>query len=120
MRELKTIQTQGKLNEVWALDEAGAGGACHRYCVLPVDPEKWRGYIINFQHGPKNDPSSIQGVLDTDLLEIVRDRLTAFQQGEFANEYDARALHHIEEALHQMNRRVEDRLSRGVLGTMEK
>ena len=120
MRELKTIQTQGKLNEVWVMDEAGVGGACHRYCILPINQERWRGYIINFQHGSRNDPSSTQGVLDCDLLEIVRDRLKGFQEGEFANEYNTRALRHIEEALYQMNLRVEDRLDRGVLGTMEK
>ena len=120
MRELKTIQTQGKLNEVWAMDDAGTGGACHRYCVLPVDPEKWRGYIIDFQHGPRNDPSSIQGVLDTDLLEIVRDRLIGFQSGEFACRENALALTKLEECLMWMNRRVEDRAERKVLGTMEK
>lgn len=120
MRELKTIQTQGKLNEVWALDEAGAGGACHSYYIRRDDGGAYFNTSINFQHGPRNDPSSTQGVLDTDLLEIVRDRLTAFQQGEFADEYNARALHHIEEALYQMKLRVDDRLSRGVLGTMEK
>lgn len=123
MRELRTIQTQGKLNEVWAMDEAGTGGACHYYQVVPAHTKNWAENFrlpIQFQHGPRNDPNSIQGVLDTDLLEIVRDRLTAFQQGEFANEYNARALYHIEEALYQMKLRVDDRLSRGVLGTMEK
>lgn len=120
MRELKTIQTQSKLNEVWAMDEAGCGGACHRYCILPVDQEKWRGYIINFQHGPRNDPQSTQGILDCDLLEIVRDRLKGFQSGDMPTRETALALTHIEEALMWMNRRVEDRLNRGVLGTMEK
>lgn len=120
MRELKTIQTQSKLNEVWALDEAGAGGACHRYCIRRDDGGAYFNTTINFQHGPRNDPQSTQGVLDCDLLEIVRDRLRAFQSGDMPSRETALALTHIEEALMWMNRRVEDRLDRGVLGTMEK
>jgi hypothetical protein len=57
------------------------------------------------------------GVLDVDLLEIVRDRLKAFQTGDYATRENACAITHIEEALMWMNKRVEDRAERGVLGT---
>lgn len=60
------------------------------------------------------------GVLDTDLLEIVRDRLNDFQNGKFATRENAVALTHIEEALLWMNKRVEDRIERNVLGTNNK
>lgn len=113
MRELKTIQKREKLNRVYAADEKGVGGANHEYVVVcggtPVE--------IAFQHGPRKDPDSVNGVLDTDLLEIVRDRLIGFQSGEFATRENAIALTHIEEALLWMNKRVEDRIERGVLGT---
>ena len=42
--------------------------------------------------------------------------MKAFQNGPFASEYNAEALMHIEEALKALNRRVEDRISRNVLG----
>ena len=75
---------------------------------------------IQFQNGARKEENSIHGVLDTDLLEIVRDRLKAFQEGQFATRENAIALTHIEEALMWMNRRVEDRIERNVLGTNNK
>lgn len=54
------------------------------------------------------------------MLEIVRDRLRCFQQGEFSTRENAIALTHIEEALLWMNKRVEDRIERNVLGTNNK
>ncbi|MFR1808566.1 MAG: ABC transporter ATPase [Pygmaiobacter massiliensis] len=75
---------------------------------------------IEFQKGPRDCKGSINGVLDTDLLEIVRDRLKDFQAGEFSARENACALTHIEEALMWMNRRVEDRMGRNVLGTYNK
>lgn len=55
--------------------------------------------------------------MDADLLEIVRDRLRDFQAGPYSCRENACALTHIEEALMWLNRRVEDRITRGVLGT---
>lgn len=43
-----------------------------------------------------------------------------FQEGEFATEYNEKALEHIEQALYWLNKRVEDRAKRNVLGTYEK
>lgn len=123
MRELQTIQTEEKLNKVYALDAAGPGGASHLYKIesKDVDPTD-KGYFsenIQFQKGPRKLVSSVHGIIDTDLLEIVRDRLIAFQNGEFACEYNAEALGHVEKALEAMNRRVEDRIKRNVLGKNE-
>ena len=124
MRELSTIQKREKLNKVYALDEAGCGGASHKYRIEPIGcDEQGNQYIsqnISFQNGPRKDDNSVQGVLDTDLLEIVRDRLKGFQSGEFSCRENACALTHIEEALMWMNRRVEDRIERRVLGTNNK
>lgn len=124
MRQLKTIQTQAKLNEVFAMDEPGQGNASHFYRITPIGcDDAGHGYpsqAISFQKGPRKDENSVQGVLDADLLEIVRDRLQGFQSGEFACRENAMALGHIEDALLWLNRRVEDRLERQVLGTNEK
>lgn len=125
MRKLSTIQKRENLNNVFAVDEAGNGGANHHYKVTyeTIDFDDRIEKIaadIQFQNGARKLPDSIHGVLDTDLLEIVRDRLKGFQSGEFATDYNAKALEHIEEALMWMNRRVEDRIERNVLGTNNK
>lgn len=124
MRELNTIQKREKLNTVIAMDEPGNGGANHEYLIRSCDIDETGKpsvrHTIMFQNGPRKINDSIHGVLDTDLLEIVRDRLKGFQQGEFATRENACALTHIEEALMWMNRRVEDRIERNVLGTNNK
>lgn len=124
MRQLETVQTQAKLNEVFAVDEPGQGNANHIYRITPIGCDdaghEYPSHDIIFQNGPRKDPNSIPGVLDVDLLEIVYDRLLGFQNGEFACRENAMALGHIEDALLWMNRRVEDRLKRQVLGTNEK
>lgn len=123
MRKLDTIQTENRLNEVYALDEAGCGNASHSYRIVPVsnnDALSYPSQDISFQHGPRNNSDSIAGVLDTDLLEIVRDRLIGFQSGEFACRENAIALTHIEDALLWLDKRVRDRNKRGVLGTEQK
>ena len=121
MNELSTIQKREKLNRVFSVDEKGNGGANHRYLVVsdqglsvPVET------TIQFQDGPRKEEGSIPGVLDPDLLEIVRDRLKAFQAGPYASRENACALTHIEEALMWMNRGVEDRIERNVLGLNQK
>ena len=124
MRELNTIQKVEKLNRVFATDVAGNGGANHEYMIHGVISEtpirETFGESIKFQNGARKDPNAIHGVLDTDLLEIVRDRLKGFQSGEFATDDNAKALEHIEIALMYMNKRVMDRYERNVLGTYQK
>lgn len=122
MRKLNTIQKRHNLNTVYAADDKGAGEANHIYvieCHAGDDHvmSDVNTSLICFQHGPRNEANSIAGVLDTDLLEIVRDRLKSFQEGAFATRENAIALTHIEEALLWLNKRVEDRAERGVLGT---
>ena len=121
MRELNTIQKREKLNSVFAADEPGNGGANHEY-LIAVDrglavPKECK---ITFQNGARKDENAVHGILDTDLLEIVRDRLKGFQNGDFATRENAIALTHIEEALLWMNKRVEDRIERNVLVTYKK
>ena len=114
MTKLVTIQKRENLNTVYRIGSVGPGDAYHYYAIFrstaSVDSEDSPAMEgITFQRGPRNDPDSVMGVLDVDLLEIVRDRLTCFQQGEFACRENAIALTHIEEALLWMNKRVEDR-----------
>ena len=120
-RELNTIQKRGKLNTVFAVDEKGNGNANHEYWIDWKESDTKHGRCeIQFQNGARKLADSKHGVLDTDLLEIVRDRLIGFQSGQFATRDNAIALTHIEEALMWLNRRVEDRIEREVLGTNNK
>lgn len=122
MRVLNTIQKREKLNTVVAVDKPSFGNACHEYAIhANSQAEDARVMaVIKFQCGPRNDENSVHGVIDSDLLEIVRDRLKGFQEGAFATRENACALTHIEEALMWLNRRVEDRIERQVLGTNNK
>lgn len=119
MERLNTIQQKAKLNDVYRHGEPGPGGAYHDYTIVSADGQHILEHI-EFQKGPRKDPESRHGILECDLLEIVRDRLTHFQAGPFACEENARALRNVQEALYQMNLRVENRIERGVLGTMNK
>lgn len=115
--KLSTIQKRNNLNEVFRWRDRGPGGAWHRYLIQ--DPNTKGGVVIVFHEGPRKEATSTRGVLDVDLLEIVRDRLRCFQAGEFACRENACALTHIEEALMWMNKRVEDWAECNVLGTYE-
>lgn len=121
--KLSTIQKREKLNEVQVIGDKGNGGAYHVYNVVSLVEEGVVSQMVgavHFQNGARKDPKSKHGVLDTDLLEIVRHRLQCFQEGDFKTRENAVALTHIEEALLWMNKRVEDRIERNVLGTMDK
>lgn len=133
MKQLNTIQKMEKLNDVFAIDEQGPGGARHLYQVCKhgtariveeddtfrTRPENMLA-TIQLQCGARKDPEAISGVIDSDLLEIVRDRLSDFQNGPYPSYETAQALYHVENALMWLNRRVEDRATRGVLGTETK
>jgi hypothetical protein len=129
MKELSRIQKRHNLNEVFVVDqphEVSKGNHVYHIAQREIDPRT--GLVVelkplldvNFQNGPRKEDSSIHGVLDTDLLEVVRHRLIGFQSGPYATRENAIALTHIEEALMWMNKRVEDREERGVLGTNTK
>lgn len=117
MRELKRIQKRGNLNKVYASDKPGVGGASHNYTILYGGVPLLE---INFQKGGRDEPGSEFGVIDSDLLEIVRDRLIAFAAGPFSSPETEEALAHVERALEALNTRVQERTKRGVMGKHEK
>ena len=120
MEKLSTIQKRENLNDVFRADEIGPGGAHHEYHIVLNNGEDNDVandvVVIQMQKGPRKEDNSIHGVIDSDLLEIVRDRLISFQAGPFSSEYNAKALEHVEETLMWLNRRVEDRIERNTLG----
>ena len=118
------FRSKENLNEVYTYDAPGAGGANHRYAVYQADDiiiENAPRLIIQFQCGPRTlVDSPTDGVIDADLLEMVKHRLEAFQAGPYASRYNEMALFHITMALEALNQRVEDRIARDVLGKEEK
>lgn len=124
MAQLSTIQKRENLNQVFSEEQIEPGGACHNYLILSNEADANGAPLFNisipFQKGSRKEENSRNGILDTDLLEIVRDRMKSFQAGSFSSDYNQKALEHIEEALMWLNRRVEDRIERNVLGTNTK
>lgn len=113
-----TVQKREKLNSVFAIDKKGNGGANHKYLI-----QGFNGAFeteIQMQDGARNIEGSIHGIIDSDLIEIVKHRLEAFQNGPFSSRENAIVITKLEEALMWMNRRVEDRIERNVLGTNQK
>lgn len=105
-------------------DAERGGGASHRYTValpgaepLPEFPSS-AGVVavIQFQHGPRDEDGSRAGITDQTLLAILIDRYRCFQAGPFSCRENALVLTKLEEALHWMRARADERAARGVLG----
>lgn len=106
MKKLITIQKKERLIEIYAIDEVGASGTYRHYAMVMSQldklPEKRDAQSLAelmFQNEPICELCSTHGVVETDLLEIVRDRLKGFQSGKLPTEENAQALIHVEEAL---------------------
>lgn len=134
-RELTRHRLNG-LNEalkIAVLDDPGAGNACHRYAIRPVeldtfpadsDPKRairlmYACCDIYFQNGPIQE-AGVNGVSQEALLAVVEDRLASFQAGPYACEENEQALLCVREALTWLYKRTRDRTTRGVEGTSEK
>ena len=120
MREVN-IGTQN-YTKVVCLDEPGEGGACHEYEIRQeLDPMQVSPWFqrIGFQIGPIKE-STPNGIFMEDLLAICIDRLQHFQAGDYACRENALALTKIQEAMHWLHHRTEDRQRRGVEGTSQK
>lgn len=108
---LRTIQKNGKLNDIYSVgdSEENLPG-----CYVVTKHRSTEGFSqIIFQSGSRNNPESVTGVNEGDLLEIVRDRLRGYQNNEKSkNRENAYALKSVEEALLWLNHRTENRLER--------
>ena len=108
---------QHRFTEINVLDEPGAGGACHLYSVIQrASGDTTREFAnIKFQEGSVKE-HGVNGCFQEDLINICIDRLRSFQAGDFACRENALALTKLEEALHWLNHRTQDRQNRGVEG----
>lgn len=124
--QLNTIQKHNKLNKITRLEEGNNKYGYHEYLIEGLSDyvDQENGIVvlekIIFQTGARYEPGSKHGITDQDLLEIVRDRLTGFMQGELPSKETEKALEHVEIALMYLNKRVEDRIDRQILGKYEK
>ena len=123
MRDLhdhKTNSLNDKLRVI-AVDDPGIGGASHLYQIVLPDGSEAGELLgeVSFQNGPIAE-NGINGVTQETLLAIVVDRLRAFQEGDYRCRENALAITHLEEAQHWLAHRTNDRLRRGVEGTMNK
>ncbi len=76
------------------------------------------GFRIWWQDGPMNreEDEHAGGAFVEDVLNAVIDRLTFYQEGKFACEENAHALHALMVAQEHMDDRIRDRTERSVLG----
>ena len=131
MREITDHIVEGDLPQnqlkIEVTDEAGAGGANHRYEIKGMYLQNNPSFsendynmdidesLILFQNGPIQEVG-VNGITQEALLAIVIDRLRSFQAGPFPSDYNAIALEHVEYALEVLQKRTLERLARGVEG----
>lgn len=103
---------------VHVVDEPGQGGAYHEYQVCNIDKEATNipFATIHFQNGPIKE-FGVNGCHQEDLIAICIHRLQSFQSGDFKCKENALAITKLEEALHWLKHRTDDRVERGVEGT---
>ena len=117
MRELTDHHDGHGLNEAIRIttDEPDASGAAHRYS-FDIDHCFCHAGDIQFQQGPRNEPTSTVGVTEAALLTVLIDRLRGFQSGPYSCRENAIQLTKLEECLHWTKARADERARRGVLG----
>lgn len=111
------IQRNNQLNDIYVEDEnMTKNGVNHVYEIRRGSEQILVG-AVTFQFGARDLPDSTAGVIESDLLEIVRHRLQAHQKSQFATRENALALTAVEEALMWQSKRADDRAEDGKLGT---
>jgi acyl carrier protein len=131
MREITSHRVNPANDKIQILvtDEAGAGGANHRYELTGFDTEKNpsaydpQGYhsrfskqVIVFQNGPIAE-AGVNGITQEVLIAICIDRLECFQKGSYACADNRDALSLLRAAQSALQRRTRDRMAKGIEGT---
>ena len=123
MHEIKEAQRLSILNRAITIlaEEPEDGAASARYAIR-VAPSRARAEELRvelpFQRGAVGpDGSNINGISDEALIEVLINRLKAFQSGKWACETNGTALSHLESALAALEDRTVMRRSAGVEGT---
>lgn len=111
--------------KILAKDKPTFGGSYHEYSICRSEEETVGQEIlegefgfVKFQKGPIKE-FGVNGCHHEDLLNIVLDRLEAFQHSPFKCNENKIAITKIQEAIHWLNDRTNDRMKRGVVGTSD-
>ena len=98
-------------------DQPGNGGASHVYNIAILTEQTGQSAAhIQFQDGPVREAGP-NGISDEALLAILIDRLQGFQRGQYSCRENALVLTKLEEAMHWLQHRTQQREARGVEGT---
>lgn len=115
MRRKLEIGTS-KYTEVFTTDEKEFN-ANHQYRVCPAGGDQNPALTeVNFQKGPIKE-SGVNGCANEDLIAMVIDRLSSFQESEYKCRENAIAITKLEEGLLWLRKRTMDREARNVEGT---
>ena len=119
MRELKDDQLTNKYTRVFH-EEDYTSKAPHHFEVYTDRGEPVPKLVgkVDFQEGPIKE-AGVNGVMDEDLLVMIKCRLEHFNQTEFRCKENSMSITKIEEALLWLRKRTMDREDRGVEGTHE-
>lgn len=98
--------------------DPACGGGSHLYRAYARDGELVA--TIQFQHGPRGEYGSRQGVTAQAVLAMLVHHIKSFQAERFACRENALAITALEEARGWMLLRAIDRKRRGVLGKLER
>jgi hypothetical protein len=120
---LRKLPTESA-TQIHVLDTPSHGGANHLYAIVkPSSNTAHDGFApqttlaqITFQMGPVQE-AGVNGITEDQLLAILIDRLTSFQEGPYRCRENAIALTKLEEAAHWLQHRTKAREARGVEGT---
>lgn len=100
---------------VFAVDTPEKGKPICTYSVKSSNLKETYA-TIQFQDGPVKEVG-VNGAREEDLLAILIDRIRSFQSTKHACRETALALTKLDEALHWLNHRNDERKERGVKGT---
>ncbi len=89
------------------------------YKVGPEGLEFVEDFWIHLCKGEKGSPAQT-GILSQDMIRLVLSYLTDVNVGDMRTRETSLAITKLEEALMWLNKRTQDRISRGVLNTYQK
>lgn len=104
--------------EIKACDsDPNAGNGRHKYLIQAKGENGIVDFSfhLNFHKGPLPQIPH-NGILSNVLLEVMIDHLRSFQEGPFRSRETECAITHLEEALHWMAARADERNARNILG----
>ena len=112
------------LNDIITIEcderDPNGGGASHNYTAA-IDTSEGVNppsicVEVQFQHGPRLLETSTPGATEAVLIAILIDRMEGFQDGPFRCRENAIMLTKLQECMHWLRHRADERARRGVLG----